>query len=601
MINVLAKPEVARRESKVGDYRTKINSSTHTQKNMEKVIPYDKLSQNEQDGIVRLYNALVPENISKEIDIKMIVEEAFPAFERTIGTAEFTKVKKYFGIEGKSKSNARESEVLRLVGKMRTIENATKYISGYKKLIEDVAARLNGAPVEMENIAKAKFVRVFFIVFGEYHFFPEDFYILEHTNGEIEKVVSKIAVMENNKKILAPEELFFMYEHKIKFFKENSLMYGFMAEELLRIDKRLRKEVIEIAELEITGKEKFVSVNKSSLKPTFGSVRNLKKKVTPVIGWYPIEIFISNEAVLKWNFGELYKLYKTLEINDWSNFSKITEDVDEIEGSRILSRKRELYLVNDDIFSSFDEMSRFERYFWYLVETEYAIPTQYLDDEDGSIKVIMKNAGAFMAAEKFATEMEYISKETDIARDFEVTDHLLEKAGEEAWLEVKRESISVEEIKERFKIDSTFEKEVLNFKKKETPEEVAIRFAKESGYCESPDKELIENVLLPGNETTFEKYSAEEISIETLKKRIGFDDRFGKMYFDYKNVDMSAIEERLMEIKRSFSGKQEVKSNTLLINLYCYLVEGQIPCGAKMKAPKRNKGLKPAILRSLVE
>ena len=63
---------------------------------------------------------------------------------------------------------------------------------------------------------------------------------------------------------------------------------------------------------------------------------------------------------------------------------------------------------------------------------------------------------------------------------------------------------------------------------------------------------------------------------------------------------MTAIENQLQELKRSLAKRGEMKRWALLISLYCYLVENQVPCGPKGKVPKRNKGLKPANLRAQI-
>lgn len=337
------------------------------------VISYEKLTSEEEAGIIRLYNALVPEPVSEEIDVKLIYEEGFPAFEKAIGKDAFSKLKKYFGIGRGMKpkmSKVPDRKIMALVGQLRTMENATKYISGYKELIEKVA----------------------------------------------------------------------------------------------------------------------------------------EKECT--------------------------------------------------------------------------------------VDVQYVLENEELENRP-------LNVASFMGAIKFAELSEYLTEDS-VQQDFDVANILLTRAGESSiWSEYQKDEISFEEVKETLKIDATFEKEVLHFKKKETPEETARRFAEECGFPDY-DMELLTNVLLSGNEVLFEKYSAEEIDIQKLKKQLGYDDDFADMYFQLKAVDISAIEQRLLEIKKSFSGKSAIQKNRLLVNLYCYLVEGQIPCGIKMKAPRRNKALKPKNLRALI-
>ena len=75
---------------------------------------------------------------------------------------------------------------------------------------------------------------------------------------------------------------------------------------------------------------------------------------------------------------------------------------------------------------------------------------------------------------------------------------------------------------------------------------------------------------------------------------------FAEMYFNLSKVDVTAIEAQLQELKRVMAKKNELKRFALLINLYCYLIEEQVPCGPKNKAPKRNKGLKPTNLKAQI-
>ena len=200
MNNVLARPQ------NLGESTTKVFTPKKTTVN-PKVVSFDGISVKDEAGVVRLYNTLVSD-LSKDIDIKLIIEEGFPAFEQTIGVAEFAKVKKYFGIDSSFRGKPRETEVMSLVAKLRTVENATKYISGYKELIENVALRLEDAPEGMSVIEKAKLVRVYMVIFGEYHFFPEDFSFVQVGNKEPQRVLNTENIFRNNKKSFYPEELF---------------------------------------------------------------------------------------------------------------------------------------------------------------------------------------------------------------------------------------------------------------------------------------------------------------------------------------------------------------------------------------------------------
>lgn len=563
---------------------------------------YEKLTLEEEAGIIRLYNALVPEPVSEEIDVKLIYEEGFPAFEKTIGVEAFSKVKKYFGIGRGMKSRmpkVPDRKIMALIGQLRTMENATKYISGYKELIEKVAEKLVWAPEEMTSLEKAKLIRAYIIIFFEYHFFVEDFSYTQYGNNQPEKVINKQLFQLNNKKCIYPEELFFLNDMCIRYYQKG-IIYGTIAEEIKLLDKRLRKEVLEFAELSLLPDGRFTSTNLPAKSYTFGSVRKLKMQANPVRGYYPVDTFFDKGLIEAWDFGAMYKLYKSVKAHSLNEYPRVKFPVVECQGACLVEGEIEAFKVSEEeMFSSEQECKRFVRYVEYLAEKECTVDVQYvLENEELENRPL--NVASFMGAIKFAELSEYLTEDS-VQQDFDVANILLARAGEsKIWSEYQRGEVSFEEVKETLKIDAIFEKEVLHFKKKETPEETARRFAEECGFPDY-DMELLTNVLLSGNEVLFEKYSAEEIDIQKLKKQLGYDDDFADMYFQLKAVDISAIEQRLLEIKKSFSGKSAtIQKNRLLVNLYCYLVEGQIPCGIKMKAPRRNKALKPKNLRALI-
>ena len=148
------------------------------------------------------------------------------------------------------------------------------------------------------------------------------------------------------------------------------------------------------------------------------------------------------------------------------------------------------------------------------------------------------------------------------------------------------------------------EAEVAEENAAKAPYDVIIKFALANGYLASEDaanRQLIENVVIWGNEEKIMKFAAGEIDEETFKKRIGFEDEFADMYFDLKEVDVSVIEAKLLDLKKSLAKSGVMQRSALTVRLYCYLVENEVKCGAKNKAAKRNKSLKPANLKSLIE
>ena len=137
----------------------------------------------------------------------------------------------------------------------------------------------------------------------------------------------------------------------------------------------------------------------------------------------------------------------------------------------------------------------------------------------------------------------------------------------------------------------------------EDPEEIAIQFAIANGYVESEDEinlEMVNKILISGNEEILKKFAAGKITEETFKKRVGFEEEFAEMYFNLKKVEIDQIENLLQELKKSLAKSDRMKKHALLIRLYCYLVDEKVKCGPKNKVPKGNKGLKTSNLKSLI-
>lgn len=573
-----------------------------------KILHYDKISKTDEAAIISLYDMLVPNEKTRTVNIKLIVEEGFPAFENTIGVNEFKKIQKYFGIGCKASKNAlKDTELTTLIGKLRTIENAQFYLHDYKSLIEDVASRLRSAPECMTTLEKAKLVRLYYTIFVGYYYFTEDFIFRCQKGKTPEEDVYIIDIdfekaLKNNHLPYYPEELFEQYTKLIVGCKPNHLVYDRVCYEYNKLDKKVAKEVLQFAELRVNENGFFESVNVAPITQTFSSIRNIKNKVHPCMGVYPIETFACLERMCAANFDDLYLLYKICKIMPLEKCPVITEKVKCLEAARIITVDRIYYQMvegpDDDnhgfVVSGQEEIDRYLSMIEYMAANHFQITSS-----DGKLR----DMGLHLAVMNFCNTMKYIDATATTERELEISDTLIEMDTTGAISEYLVGNIKEDTLKERLGIDDMFEKTFFGIEKIATPSETAIKFAVENGYVASSEDislELIENVIIPDNEDAFTKYAAGEISIGTLKKHICFDENFAEMYFSLPCIDMAAIEAKLLEIKRSFSKKGEVKKSALLIKLYCYLIENQVPCGPKNKSPKRNKGLKPSILLDLI-
>lgn len=86
-------------------------------------------------AVLSLYDDLLLDKeicATRTIDIHLIVTEGFPAFESTIGAQNFKKLKKYYGIGyNADKTAIKKQELQDLLARLRTIDNACRYIHGY--------------------------------------------------------------------------------------------------------------------------------------------------------------------------------------------------------------------------------------------------------------------------------------------------------------------------------------------------------------------------------------------------------------------------------------------------------------------------------------
>lgn len=635
-----------------------------------KVIPYDKLNKAESMAIKRLFEALVPHDKTVPIDERLIWEEGLPAFEQFLGGQRFKKLKRYFGIgyNPLCKNLADEKEVRTMLGELRTIENARFYLHGFKDLIDRFADRLEGAPEGMDNITKAKVLRMFLVVFCSYYYFIEEFdfkpvmvEVEKEIDGKMQKVsesqiqtfINRQRAIANNSVPFYPEVLFGL--EKLKFDKcgATTILYAPIVEEIKRLRENNRKntckELLRFAELKYSDST-FESVNATPAGQTYSTVRKLKIEVHYEPGVIPFEAYSFKDLIPELLFTDFYTMYKVLKKYSVTELDQKEEMLDYIEGSRFAKKPYVCYkIVGDNDVAGQNEADRIVWFMDFCAANRMQLKGQK-DNE-------MYNVAYYLPAIKFATDMGYIVYEDSVLHDIEVAEMLMSMTDPEMFVQFNAGNITKEGLREIMGITEAFEKEhfphLAKFAVPEVPEEpqeifeeaaaaademiasepeatevimevipekpeaevaeenaatdpydVVIKFALANGYLASEDvanRQLIENVVIWGNEEKIMKFAAGEIDEETFKKRIGFEDEFADMYFDLKEVDVSVIEAKLLDLKKSLAKSGVMQRSALTVRLYCYLVENEVKCGAKNKAAKRNKSLKPANLKSLIE
>ena len=595
------------------------NLGDFTPKKTRQIICKQSVSKRDEEGIVEFYEAMVPRkelsfmdlnSIHKffptfdDIDIQMIIEEGFPKFEETIGVQNFAKVKKYFGIGCNAKKNQNNlKEINDLLSKLRTIENAQYYICGFKELISKLANLLEDGE-EYTDIEKAKIIRMHSVLLFGYCFFVEDFVCIG--TGESKRIsIDYTKVERNNKRGFYPEELFVLYMSKFIETPEKSVFYDSICFELSQVeDRKLVNEILNFSELNLKN-GKFISVNEANPYQTFGKIRGIKSKIHKEPEVYPMEFFSVKSMTEKFDLGGLYSMYKILKTHQLEELKKVEQDFVKFEGSRIYKSKHICYevLPENYICGEF-ERKRFIRLVEILSSKGL---TMYLRNSLKTQEKFKKprkyNMGQFMGAIEFVNEANLV-KETSVQRDFEIANMLIKMDKGDILSKYLSGEITIEEVKSKLKIDEAFEFEFFGIKPKIEYKDVISNFALQNGYVgskEEIDIELVENVIIPGNEELIEQYNSGELDEKKFKKKLGLISGFSEMFFKLSSVDISAIEERLLEVKKSTVGKKKFDhSLKMLVLLYCYIVEGQIACGPKNHVPKRNKALKPSNLKTLI-
>lgn len=566
---------------------------------------YEVLSKKDEEAVLKFYDMLAPEAKSITVDIEMIVTKAFPVFEEMLGANGWNKIVRYFGFGLKAPvKNIKREEVVVLISRLRTIENAQFYLYGFSELLEKFAIKLSRTPENMSEITKAKVVRMFVTLFNGYFFFAEDYMM---PFGAKEPRINYVKAAEVNKKMLYPEELYYLYDASIKKYSDGSFLFDAIIAEIKSFDKRLKKDILEFAELRFDENGQLSSVNNKPSNSTFGYVRGIKTRMFSKVGYFPLELYFVKDMWKGIEFGEIYNIYKKLTLNEFSTFESKLRKMPCVEGGgRFVEKDCEFKMIAPSVeMSGPEEANRFIRFVEYLANTNVTMPIELITEGEKDVLLEDVEIGKFFAFLQFANECEYITKDTPGNEEYNMYLTLLDyDTSGEVFTEYMNGEISTDEVKQRLSIDKKFEEEVLGIVHIETPLEAAKRFAVEIGAvenCADISEELVESVLISKNEDIWERFSQGKISSNKLMEKLGFDNEIKEMFFQLSKIDVQTIEQKLQDLKARRVSTKEMKKNALTITLYCYIIEGQIECGPKMKTPKGNKRLKPDNLKKLID
>ena len=73
----------------------KPSNATKTAEPERKIICSEGITSSDKAAVIKLYQQLVPGDKTRTINVDMIMNEGFQAFESTVGEASFRKIKKY--------------------------------------------------------------------------------------------------------------------------------------------------------------------------------------------------------------------------------------------------------------------------------------------------------------------------------------------------------------------------------------------------------------------------------------------------------------------------------------------------------------------------
>lgn len=361
-----------------------------------------------------IYDALVtdPDIRGKHpLDISLIVKKGYPVFEATIGTKSWKKLKRYYGIGCESDKNCLDAEALKgYLFKLRTIENACVYISGYWETLENLYGLLNefapstGVSERQQIITGAKLV--FFaleLICGDW--FPQKYFFhdakAEKLNGPRKRSGYDVARPEvlyhwlpdynmcnfpdNCRRPYGPEQVLEVYR-RFEEYGPSSLITDMLMDELLRLQERgLLDQVMAFCELSYrtNGKEwDIVSNNIPNPYDTFEKVMELKKRIHPNRTAKAPESFLFIQNVRSFSLAYLWRCYVVLleamnskavldKFFDTANmaYQYCGDKADRITAYRWSKDKMDPVLV-----SGHEEILRYVRFIEYLVEKNIQLP-----------------------------------------------------------------------------------------------------------------------------------------------------------------------------------------------------------------------------------
>ena len=547
----------------------------------QRIIHMEAMVRSNEKALVEFYHELVPGDNSGTINIPKIVS-GFDCYMESIGERNFLQVLKHFGYGVKNSKKC--PNINELMGGIRTVKNAMYYLDSFEELVKDMASMVEGAPKGMDELTKMKVFRMYLNIFSGAQFFKEEFFNMP---GTAYPVMNTSIFSDLNKIGMNPEQILLLFKYaqtekgKNVIPLDGKVRYSGIMYQLNRLDKKTRKEVLQVCELE----EKdgaICSVNKCIPNLTFQNVRSLKCRIFPKLPYTCFDTFVYEHYYKDIRFTDAFNIMWAGDVRTVKNCPVEKREMNYSEnGSKLTQKMLEYYRPFDDSQFAFGgqwEADMYLELFEYMASEDIMLKGQGINLETGMETQHDFSVRMYWGALNYLLERGKLNHKSDIEKTAkEVESLVLNPSYEKALKLYASGNMSTEEMAE------------------------IVETVKLPEFLSKASPEVLEFV-----KTTFQKelddFSDGKLDEEEFKKAIGFKNEFTYM-LNIDTVDGQAIEGVLSDFKkipdRTKSAK-EMRKAKFAVLFYCFLVERGIKCGANHKPLKRNKAFKIEILKKIV-
>lgn len=620
----------------------------------------DGINKADISGIVAFYDAMV-QNLqlrqSLPINLGLIVHKGFPAFEKTIGKDDFENLKQYFGIGMKANKNVLTNEqVQQLLARLRTIENACFYIHGYQACIDFMSECLYGeinkvtyVSDEQNKLALAKLAFMAAELLCGYWYLQQDFEIVNpnpnskkaaqvsfkgRNTNRVERLPNDGKSQKSNANYYGPEELMVLVEKKLKPYGKKCIFTDMLMYEIHRLKNAgILPDVLRCCELQLKDDSDemwdFLSINEANPFNTVGQIRDLKKRIHPRIGVYPMETFLFVPEVSEEYIENLWLLWRVLE-NVLESKEGIEKLRSEMKNFRCVDKKfqYQVYMIGrNEAVSGEIEARRIV----YLANCVCGNDIEMNQAKGGKVhvgqmlqavllaqackceaafdlygqmeignEILAMDTDGVMRRENFAKEK---SNPETLVKELGITDEHLRRWGAEIHnaeagvancVDVTAEADEAEQ-----EIDAVMLAADMDLFDDTQVMEFVLKWARLKGYLvksevDEQQRQIIQSVIIDGNQEEIRSFANGECTEKAFMEAIGFEEKedIVKGYFDRYQVAPDELTKYCILINKKFRKKNgKTPAVQCTVRLYNYLVDMRIECGPDYVIMKRDRSL----------